>query len=149
MQALNHQIIMRSIIFKDRVITLISLICLFLFSYTAISKIIEHDTFVNGLSSVKLIGPYAVYISWAVPALEIVTAILLVLPKTIKYGLYMFLILMTVFTIYISSVLLWAKMLPCSCGGVIEKLTWSQHLWFNIVFIFLALYALWLIKKTH
>jgi hypothetical protein len=147
-KAINHLINMSSIPFREKVITFISLACLFLFSYTAISKIIEHDTFVNGLSDVKLIGPYATYISWAVPVLEIITAVLLVIPKTLKYGLNMFLVLMTGFTIYISSVLLWAKMLPCSCGGVIEKLTWSQHLWFNMVFISIALYGLWLIKNN-
>lgn len=134
--------------YRENVVFAICLIFVSLFSYTAYSKLTAHQAFLNGLSHVELIGPYATYISWAVPVSEILTAVLLIIPKTNRQGLYAFLILMGTFTIYIISVLAWAKVLPCSCGGVIEKLTWSQHVWFNLVFIALGIYALWLIKKS-
>jgi len=29
--------------------------------------------------------------------------------------------------------------IPCSCGGIIAKLSWGQHLVFNLIFLGLAL----------
>jgi len=37
--------------------------------------------------------------------------------------------------------------LPCSCGGVLQQMTWNQHLIFNVVFTLLALFAIWLTRK--
>jgi hypothetical protein len=129
---------------KETISFTITLLCLFLFLYTGYSKIMEHARFMKGLSRVELIGSYALYISWIVPLTEILVAILMIIPKTQKVGLYAFLGLMILFTIYIISVLIWEVKLPCHCGGVIETLSWGQHVWFNLVFIGLACYALWL-----
>ena len=131
---------------KDWLIFLICLICIFLFLYTAHSKITDHQRFLKGLSKVAVIGGSALYISWIVPAAEVLTVILLGIPHTYKWGLYGFTCLMILFTGFILSMVLWAKKLPCHCGGVIEKLSWTQHIWFNLVFIALALFALWLSK---
>jgi len=32
--------------------------------------------------------------------------------------------------------------MPCGCGGVIEKMSWIQHLWFNLIFLALSIFAL-------
>jgi len=132
--------------FRYNIIFCICLICIFLFSYTGYSKIEDHSRFLKGLSRVAIIGPYALFISWSVPIVEIVISILLIIPKTSKWGLYSFTILMSVFTIYIVSMVLWATKLPCHCGGAIEKLSWTQHIWFNLVFIAIAVFALWISK---
>lgn len=129
---------------KETISFVITLLCLSMFLYTGCCKIMDHARFMKGLSRVEWIGPYAFYISWIVPMAEIVAAILMIIPKTQKVGLYAFLGLMIYFTIYILSVLIWADKLPCHCGGVIEALTWAQHVWFNLVFIALAFVALWL-----
>jgi hypothetical protein len=68
------------------------------------------------------------------------------IPKTYKSGLYGFVSLLSAFTIYIASMLLWAKMLPCTCGGVIEDLSWTEHIVFNLAFLTIACLALWLSK---
>jgi len=117
-----------------------------LFVYTAYAKIIDHDRFLKGLTRVHLISGFAVVISFLVPLTEIIIALLLLIPKTSKWGLYSFTTLMLIFTGYIISALIWEKKLPCHCGGAIEKLSWSQHIWFNIAFIALAIFALWLNK---
>jgi len=132
---------------KEWLIFSICLICVFLFLYTAYSKILEHRRFLKGLSRVELIGGFAGSISWLVPAAEILIAILMIIPKAYKLGLYAFITVMTSFTGYILSMLLWAKTLPCHCGGVIETLSWTQHIWFNLAFIAIALLALWLSKR--
>jgi hypothetical protein len=127
---------------RQRIVFVISLLSIFLFLYTAYSKLAEHERFLKGLSKVQLISPYATLLSWLVPFAEIIVAALLILPATLKWGLYGFTALMILFTGYIGSMLLWAKKMPCHCGGAIEKLTWVQHLWFNLAFIALAIFAL-------
>ena len=122
---------------------------MFLFLYTAQSKWIDHSRFLNGLSRVTFIGGYALYISWLVPAAEALIALFLIIPQTYKWGLYGFIGLMTLFTGYIVSMVLWAKKLPCHCGGAIEKLSWTQHIWFNLAFIAIAVFALWLSSANN
>lgn len=122
---------------------------IFLFTYTAYMKIIEHQRFLKGLTKVQLISNYAIVLSYLVPGLEILIVILLVIPKTIKSGLIAFLGTMVVFTIYIICAMIWEPHLPCHCGGAIEKLTWMQHIWFNLAFILLSIVALRLLKFSN
>jgi hypothetical protein len=131
---------------RERTIIVIRWVCMALFVYTAYAKIIDHDRFLKGLTRVRLISGFAVVISFLVPLTEMIVALLLLIPKTAKWGLYSFATLMLIFTGYIVSALIWEKKLPCHCGGAIEKLSWSQHIWFNLAFIALAIFALWLNK---
>jgi hypothetical protein len=134
---------------REWLVLSICLICMFLFFYTAYSKILDHARFLKGLSNVELIGSFAGYLAWFVPAAEILIAILLIIPQTYKYGLYAFTSLMTLFTGYILSMMLWAAKLPCHCGGAIEKLSWTEHIWFNLAFIALSVFALRLSKNKN
>ncbi len=134
---------------KEGLAFLIILICMFLFLISAYTKIEDHERFVMGLAKVKLIGGFATLISWMVPITEIGVSLLLIIPKTYKWGLYGFVTLMFAFTVYILSMLFWEEKLPCHCNLIIEKLSWTAHLWFNMGFIVLALCALWLMKKQH
>lgn len=134
---------------REVLIYSICLICVFLFIYTAYSKILEHARFLKGISKVHFIANFALPISWAIPAAEILVAVLMIIPKAFKLGLWAFVALMILFTGYILGMLIWAKQLPCHCGGVIETLSWTQHTWFNLTFIALALFALWLSRKKN
>ena len=131
---------------KERLIIAIRWLCMALFLYTAYAKIIDHDRFLKGLKRVHLIHGFAVLLSFAVPVVEIMVAVLLLIPKTSELGLKSFIAVMSSFTIYIVSAMIWEKKLPCHCGGAIEKLSWTQHLWFNLAFIAIAVFALLLIK---
>jgi hypothetical protein len=131
---------------RERLIIAIRWFCMALFLYTAYAKIIDHDRFLKGLTRVHLINAFAVFISFAVPVIEIIVALLLLIPQTAKLGLYNFVAVMSSFTIYIISAMTWEKKLPCHCGGAIEKLSWGQHLWFNLAFIAIAIFALRLVQ---
>jgi uncharacterized membrane protein YkgB len=131
-----------SAIAKERIVVLISWLCMALFLYTAYAKIIDHDRFLKGLARVHLINNFALSISYAVPIVEIIVASLLLIPNALKIGLYSFISVMSLFTGYIVSAMIWEKKLPCHCGGAIEKLSWSQHIWFNLAFIAIAIVAL-------
>lgn len=85
------------------------------------------------------IASYATVISWAVPFVELVIAGLLWFARYRTLALYASLVLLGSFTIYISIVLKYSESIPCSCGGVISTLGWTDHILFNITFMFMAL----------
>jgi len=64
-------------------------------------------------------------------------------------GLYASFFMMLSFTLYITLMLLFTKHLPCSCGGVLRKLSWPQHLILNIFFLILAIAGIILQKNKH
>ena len=86
-------------------------------------------------------------ISWVTPASEVIVAALLFWPRWRLKGLYAALIEMALFTAYIIYLLTLDTEVPCSCGGIVEYLSWKQHLLFNIVLIGLLLIAIGIQKK--
>lgn len=126
----------------------ISLACLFLFALSAYEKFTDMERFTAGLAKVKWIGLYATFVAKAVPTVELLISVLLLIPATQKLGLWAFATLLFVFTVYIASMLVWAEKLPCHCNLIVAKLSFSEHLVFNIGFILLALWGIYLLKKT-
>lgn len=113
-----------------------------LFVYAAMSKLLDFENFQVQLAQSPLLSAYAGFISYAVIIVELVLAILLCLPKFQIMALYGSLGLMSAFTIYIYLILNFSDFVPCSCGGILEKLGWTEHLIFNIVFVLLAFTAI-------
>jgi putative oxidoreductase len=63
---------------------------------------------------------------------------------------YASLFLMSAFTIYTVAILFHAfRYIPCSCGGVIRKLTWPQHLFFNLFFVGISILGIILKKREQ
>ncbi len=122
----------------------VSYLFVLLFLYAAVSKLLDFETFEVQLAQSPLLSAYAGFIAWAVPGLEILIAVLLTLPKYKIPALYAAFTLMVMFTAYIYIILNFSDFIPCSCGGVLEKLSWTQHLVFNLVFIILAGVAVFL-----
>lgn len=112
-----------------------SAVILFLFVYTAISKLADHERFRDALHSSSLLRNYAGLLAWAIPVTELLIALLLFVPATRLKGLYSSLVLLLLFTMYILWMILYAAHLPCRCGGFISELSWKQHVWFNVFFI--------------
>src|SRR5918995_453728 len=107
---------------KNSSLNLIAAIFIFLFTYTAFSKLIEHDLFRNTLSNSPMIGPCSGIVSFVLPITELIVAALLFFPKTKLAGLYCSFVLMLLFTAYLSYMIIFTKDLPCSCGGVLQQL---------------------------
>lgn len=129
-------------------IEIISALLILLFVYTGISKLHEQDTFRIVLSKSPLIESHAHIFAWLLPLTELSTGLLLLFPFTRKLGIVIALILMCLFTGYIAYMILFTSKLPCSCGGVLQQMTWKQHLLFNICFTVLAAAGLRLYKKN-
>lgn len=122
---------MRNSVFTESLTGLIIL----LFSYTGISKIIEHEGFHFVLSESPLIRYGAGAIAWIIPATELIVVLLLFFPRTRLHGLYASLLLLTAFTGYLIYIVLFFEKLPCHCGGVISSMTWKEHIFFNLFFM--------------
>jgi hypothetical protein len=134
---------------KSRVSTSLQVICsllIFLFVYTAVSKLTGLAHFKVVLSHSPLIGKQASLVAFLLPPVELTVAALLFLPGTRQLGLLSSIILMAVFTIYIAFMLLSSSKLPCSCGGVLNAMNWKEHLLFNICFTLIAFLG-WLLKR--
>ncbi|GEN71221.1 MauE/DoxX family redox-associated membrane protein [Chryseobacterium lathyri] len=113
-----------------------------LFVYAAMSKLLDFENFEVQLAQSPLLSAYAGFISYAVIFVELLLAILLCLPNTQIIALYGSLGLMSAFTIYIYLILKYSDFVPCSCGGILEKLGWTEHLIFNIVVVVLIFSAI-------
>lgn len=115
-----------------------------LFVYTATSKFIDLENFKIQLAQSPLLSAYADIIAYTVIIGELLVALLLCFRKTLQVGLFLFLGFMSAFTVYIYLILNYSPFIPCSCGGVLEKMGWTEHLWFNVIFCFLALLSIFM-----
>jgi len=132
---------------RTTIVEIISLFLLSLFLYAAISKIMDYTLFKEQLSDSPIMKPIAGLVAWSLPTVEFIVVLLLLVPRWRLRGLYASLGLLIVFTIYIVSMLAFSDHLPCSCGGLLEQLSWKQHVIFNAACIALAYTAIRLEKR--
>ncbi len=132
---------------KAKVPEIVSALFIFLFVYVALSKLINHDQFIYALKQSPLPAKFAVPVSWLVPITELIIPLLLFIPASRRQGLLLSAAIMGAFTIYIGYMLIFTPQLPCSCGGIIQQLSWQGHLVFNILFTVLACIAFILSKQ--
>ncbi|MDV3551837.1 hypothetical protein CMU73_10420 [Elizabethkingia anophelis] len=118
-----------------------------LFCYAAISKILDFEKFQDQISASPLLNGFSQFLPYTIIIVEVIIAGLLCYRKTRTIGLIVSLVLMLIFTVYITLLLRTSKNLPCSCGGILEKMSWSQHLYFNIGCVILSVIALGLNLK--
>jgi hypothetical protein len=131
-----------------KAILTIAWLFIILFAYAAFIKLFEFNSFVRQLKHSPFIGAFASIVAVLLPAIELIIVPLLVFPKTRIFGLYGSLILLMAFTCYISFLICVAPSLPCSCGGIIGKLSWQQHLLFNVILCLIALAGILLYDKS-
>jgi len=129
------------------IVKVISLLFIFIFVYTATSKLINLSKFQTALITSPLLRMYALPLSYAVPILELVISFMLFTQRLQKASLWAATILMAMFTVYILYMVLYIPHLPCSCGGITGKMSWRQHLVFNTVLILLGSIAIIFFNK--
>jgi hypothetical protein len=127
---------------KEAIIDAICGLFILLFVYTAASKLLDFHKFNVELHKSPLLVDFGPPIAWLVPSMEIVLSASLIFQSTRRIGLYGSLALMLLFTFYIVAILGFSEHVPCTCGGIIQKMTWTQHLFFNLSFCGLAVGAL-------
>lgn len=133
---------------REKIIEIAASLLILLFIYASFSKVVNIPEFRDEM----LNQPFPKWMSrmfvWFVPGIEILISLALAFKRSRIWGLWGSAVLMGAFTIYTAIVLMNVfGRIPCSCGGVIKKLTWTQHLFFNIFFLLVAVLGIWLSKR--
>jgi hypothetical protein len=116
--------------------------------YAAISKLLEFSHFGQEMHNQIFGFSEATIITYTLPPFELFTACLLLFESSRNAGLYISLLLLIVFTGYIFLVTIhFFTRGPCSCGGILEHMGWTTHLYFNITYLALTLTAIFINKK--
>lgn len=126
--------------------SIISALFILLFTYTAISKILDYENFKIQLSSFPYLPFFIKYFVWVIPLSELIIVALLTLYPRRLAGFYASTFLLILFTIYLFAVIMFAPDIPCTCGGILQQLSWKAHIIFNSSFILLGLIGIWLEK---
>lgn len=134
---------------KTLLVGIVSLLLILLMVYAALAKLNDFYNFRFGLSESPIIAPFAGILAWAVPATELLIAVMLALPFLRLAGLYASFVLMLLFTLYIVVMLSFYDDIPCSCGGVLEEMSWGVHIAFNLLFVLLSAWAIMLEKRRR
>lgn len=130
------------------IIEIISSLLILLFLYASFSKWLAFKVFIGDMNNQPFPNWITPLLVWSIPILEVLIAVGLIFEKTRVPALYASFVLMLAFTIYTVAILLHAfKYVPCSCGGVIRKLTWPQHLFFNLFFVGISILGIVLKKR--
>jgi len=132
---------------KVRIVEFISCFFILLLCYAGITKLLDFENFQNQISASPLLNGFSQFLPYTVIIAEFLIAGLLCYRKTRTTGLIGSFVLMSIFTGYISILLTTSNHLPCSCGGILEKMSWHQHLYFNIGCVILSVIALGLNLK--
>ena len=129
---------MNSIQTKYRIIETICFLFIVLFVYASLNKLMDFENFLVQLGNSPILTKIKEPVAWLIPIIEIMLSISLASSTFRLKALYGSLILMTIFTSYIIAILQFSYTIPCSCGGILQKLTWQDHLLLNIGFTMLA-----------
>ena len=136
---------MKKVNFFDVIIFLFAV----LFVYAAASKLFEYQEFKAQLGKSPLILKQANWLAWAVPGVEFIISIALFIPRLQLIALYASFFLMFLFTGYIAFILTFSPYVPCSCGGVLNSMGWTEHLIFNIAFTLLGVVGIVLHNRAR
>ena len=138
-----------SINYKKLLVEVICLLFILLFVYAASTKLMEYEKFRVQIGQSPVLTSIGGWISWLVPTIELLIAFMLIIPRLRLLALYASFSLMVMFTAYIFIILNYSPFVPCSCGGILEKMGWEEHLVFNSVFVLLALTAILLLSRKQ
>lgn len=103
-----------------------------LWCYAFIVKMADLAHYHNQMNEQPFSPGVILLLTYVLPLLEGLTALSLILNRQIV-GLSLSLLLLLAFTVYILLVMgHYFPHTPCSCGGFISKMSWKNHLWFNL-----------------
>lgn len=121
----------------------------FLFTYAAFAKVNEYKMFEIQIGQSPILEPFAWFLVWLVPGLEIFLAILLCFDRCRMNGMYASVALMSLFTFYILAATKLTPYVPCSCGGILESMGWTEHLIFNILVTLIGASAIVIMDRAR
>nr|WP_199083382.1 MauE/DoxX family redox-associated membrane protein [Pedobacter sp. ASV19] len=129
------------------IVEVISALYILLFVYAALTKMTDYQKFRIELGKSPLLNSYSGIIAVAIPGIELIISLLIAIKRFQYYVLYFAFTLMAIFSAYIVAILKFSPYVPCSCGGILQNMTWNQHLIFNVGFLLLGAVAIVLYPK--
>lgn len=128
---------------------LIRFLLISLFCYTTFHKVIDLAKFESTLMKSTLISDSLVVILlYLVPILE-VSIIILLLVKNYLIGFYGAFFTLLLFTMYLIALNNFSFYKGCSCGGIFNEISYTQHLVVNIIFLLLSLVGIFLFPNKE
>ena len=134
---------------KTIIVEIVCALFVILFIYTGLNKLLDYDTFKFQLGRSPYLQNFSRPIALLLPPGELLVAIALILKRTRLAGFYASFFLMSLFTGYVALMLSLSYYLPCSCGGILQALSWQGHLVFNSAFTLMAVAAALLQHQIH
>ena len=133
---------------KQKLASLIIAMIALLWFYAAVSKLINFQHFRDAMQKQPFSPRFQTILIFGLPVVEVSIGSLLIIEKRRLAGLYISAVLFTAFIIYILLILArFFGHIPCACGGLIERMGWTFHLWFNAGFLLLTILSTILITK--
>lgn len=117
----------------------IATILILLWTYTGLDKLIRFSESRNAFRNQTFPMELAEILSYAVPGVELLLALLLLFSATRWWGYLGSALLLTVFVTYVG--LIWVgafPRVPCNCAGIIDSMGWAAHFWMNLGLIGVA-----------
>jgi len=124
---------------KKITINIIAVLLIVLFTHAGLIKLLDYSTFSNQLAQYPLLSPFAGFIAWFFPVMELVIAALLIKPRTYFLGFSLSLVVMVAISSYIIFLLNAHYTVPCACEGLLGFTSWPAQLKFNMIFVLIAL----------
>lgn len=113
-----------------------------LFAMAASIKVVKYATYRSYLHESGLMSDgAALWVSFMLPAVELIVAGLLAWPRSRRIGLWAVIALLPFYHYYLYYVLHKAPFIPCGCLGVLP-ITWEQHYTLNILVLLISIVAL-------
>lgn len=134
---------------KKNIIDVICFLISVVFIYAGVFKLFDNYNFVLQLYKSPLLPEFAIVpISIFFPLVEILTGIFIFFEKYKRIALYSSLVLYTLFTAYLIILNLFFIDIPCSCGGILGKMSYEIHIIFNVFFLIITIIALNIHEKS-
>lgn len=119
------------------------MILIFIWTYSGLEKMLGFERSRRAFFNQPFPSELAEVLSYSIPIIELILALLLVLPKTRWWGYLGSAMLLAVFVTYVG--LIWVgafPRVPCNCAGIIESIGWTGHLILNLVLIGISIVGL-------
>ena len=119
-----------------------------LWIYAGMDKILRFESSRKAFHNQVFPSELAEILSYAVPGVELLIALLLLFSVTRWWGYLGSVLLLTVFITYVGMIWVGAfPRIPCNCAGILESLGWAEHFWMNLGLIGMAVYGIWMERR--
>jgi putative oxidoreductase len=131
-------------------IAITTYLLILLWVYAAVSKLADLSRFRGQMLRQPLPLWLQDTLVYVLPFLELCAALLLARAASQRAGLTISAILLLLFTGYIGLALLGVfDRVPCSCGGILEHMSWGAHFMFNLFYLALTTISIYLQQRKE